>query len=204
MAWASRSLRTICSGVCRLRGRDVESPLSVLQRLFDSHDAWTSFQGAGHHTPVKHHTTQAHFPATARPLEYWKLPGKALQSDQVLCGQRNDRCDLRREKVRTCLIASRLANGMLAWRETTGRSAAGAQCSNVDTEINKTFPLPSPHCERRLGGEGIEDLTEVLRHPPRKNGKRQWSNAHIVARMYRAATKLVPIAVHKTRNTGRQ
>ncbi len=42
------------------------------------------------------------------------------------------------------IIAYRLANGTLAWQETTSRSAAGAQCSNVDTEINNLErPRPS-------------------------------------------------------------
>ncbi len=58
------------------------------------------------------------------------------------------------EHLRMCLIASRLANGTLAWQETTGRSAAGSQCSNVDAEINKTFLSPSPHGGRGLGVRG--------------------------------------------------
>ncbi len=54
-------------------------------------------------------------------------------------------------------IAFRPANGTLIWQETTGRSAAGAQCSNVDMDINSPL-IPSPLSR---WGEGRK---WVLRH----------------------------------------
>jgi len=47
MASVARSFRIICSGVCRLRRREIKSPPSPLQGLLDSHNTWTSFRGAG-------------------------------------------------------------------------------------------------------------------------------------------------------------
>src|SRR5215211_8657868 len=44
LASASRSLRTICSGECRL---PIESPPSSALEWLDSHSSWISFRGAG-------------------------------------------------------------------------------------------------------------------------------------------------------------
>src|SRR5215216_3327828 len=44
LASASRSLRTICSGECRL---PIESSLSTALEWLDSHSSWISFRGAG-------------------------------------------------------------------------------------------------------------------------------------------------------------
>jgi len=44
---ASRSNLTICSGLCRLRRRVIESPPRPLQGPVDSHNTWIRFWGAG-------------------------------------------------------------------------------------------------------------------------------------------------------------
>src|SRR5215203_2076582 len=49
-AW--RSLRTICSGECRL---PIKSPPSARPGPLDSHSNWTSFRGAGHYIHVTLH-----------------------------------------------------------------------------------------------------------------------------------------------------
>src|SRR5215207_1160284 len=46
LASAWRSLRTICSGECRL---PITSPPYAHPGLLDSHSSWTSFRGAGQH-----------------------------------------------------------------------------------------------------------------------------------------------------------
>src|SRR5215211_3747743 len=48
LASASRSLRTICSGECRL---PIESPPSSALEWLDSHSSWISFRGAGQADP---------------------------------------------------------------------------------------------------------------------------------------------------------
>src|SRR3990170_1813358 len=48
IASASRSFRMICSGLCRFRRRDIESPPRPSQGPLDSHNTWIRFRGAGH------------------------------------------------------------------------------------------------------------------------------------------------------------